>query len=180
MLAIAVPSIDSEQNGVGAIKFTYPPHRTQTLPKHDTQKGFVICVTLQTLRLATKIAKNFVNSSRNRRIFAALWGHDGKVSAKSAVGQVNGLRMMQGKPKTAQLCRHGLGANRFWRDEQGSVTIFVVLSTMVMVSLGGLAVDVIRFKSQRAQLQSAIDRAVFLRQAPPMMRPKFLASSHNI
>ncbi|MEN8659577.1 MAG: pilus assembly protein TadG-related protein [Marivita sp.] len=68
--------------------------------------------------------------------------------------------MMQGKPKTAQLCRHGLGANRFWRDEQGSVTIFVVLLTMVMVSLGGLAVDVIRFESQRAQLQSVIDRAV--------------------
>ena len=67
---------------------------------------------------------------------------------------------MQGKPKTAQLCRHGLGANRFWRDEHGSVTIFVVLLTMVMVSLGGLAVDVIRFESQRAQLQSAIDRSV--------------------
>ena len=70
--------------------------------------------------------------------------------------------MMQGKPKTAQLCRHGLGANRFWRDEHGSVTIFVVLLTMVIVSLGGLAMDVIRFESQRAKLQSAIDRAAML------------------
>ncbi|MDA0901220.1 MAG: pilus assembly protein TadG-related protein [Proteobacteria bacterium] len=117
------------------------------------KKAFVICFTIQTLRLVTKIAKNFVNSSRNRRIFAALWGNDRKASAKSAVGQVNGLRMMQGKPKTVQLCRHGLGANRFWRDEQGSVTIFAVLSTMVMVNLGGLAADMIRFESQRAQLQ---------------------------
>lgn len=58
------------------------------------------------------------------------------------------------------LCQTHDRAKRFLRADDGTVTIFVAMITMVTMTLGGLALDVVRFETQRAQLQSAIDRAV--------------------
>ena len=49
---------------------------------------------------------------------------------------------------------------RFMRDENGGITILTLLLLFTMLVLGGMAVDFMRFESQRAQLQSVADRAV--------------------
>lgn len=48
----------------------------------------------------------------------------------------------------------------FGRDERGGITILTLILLIVMLVLGGMAVDFMRFESQRAQLQSVADRAV--------------------
>ena len=48
----------------------------------------------------------------------------------------------------------------FGRDERGGITILTLILLVVMLVLGGMAVDFMRFESQRAQLQSVADRAV--------------------
>ncbi len=65
----------------------------------------------------------------------------------------------KGAPRSKIRCFPAL--NRFLGDERGTVTIFAALITMVMMTLGGLALDVIRFEAARSQLQSTMDRAVF-------------------
>ncbi len=49
---------------------------------------------------------------------------------------------------------------RFARDEEGGITVLTLLLLVVMLVLGGMAVDFMRFESERAQLQSVADRAV--------------------
>ncbi|MCV2877113.1 pilus assembly protein TadG-related protein [Rhodobacteraceae bacterium XHP0102] len=65
----------------------------------------------------------------------------------------------KGAPRS-KICRFR-PLNRFLSDERGTVTIFAALITMVMMTLGGLALDVIRFEAARSQLQSTMDRAIF-------------------
>ena len=50
--------------------------------------------------------------------------------------------------------------NKFVRDEEGSLIILTLLLLVVMLVLGGMAVDFMRFESRRAMLQSVSDRAV--------------------
>jgi Flp pilus assembly protein TadG len=50
--------------------------------------------------------------------------------------------------------------NDYLEDEGGSITIFVVLVFVVMLMLGGIAVDVMRFETRRVALQQTLDRAV--------------------
>jgi Flp pilus assembly protein TadG len=49
---------------------------------------------------------------------------------------------------------------QFGRDEDGSLIIITLLLLVVMLVLGGMAVDFMRFESRRAMLQSVADRAV--------------------
>ncbi|NKX43398.1 TadE/TadG family type IV pilus assembly protein [Roseicyclus persicicus] len=49
---------------------------------------------------------------------------------------------------------------RFLRREDGTVTVFSVIVFVLMVGVGGIAVDVMRYETQRAQLQYTLDRAV--------------------
>lgn len=49
---------------------------------------------------------------------------------------------------------------QFGRDEEGGILIFALLLLVVMLVLGGMAVDFMRFESRRALLQSVSDRAV--------------------
>ncbi|MEJ6402465.1 pilus assembly protein [Yoonia sp. 2307UL14-13] len=49
---------------------------------------------------------------------------------------------------------------RFGRDEDGSIIIFTIVLMVVMLVIGGMAVDFMRFESRRALLQSVSDRAV--------------------
>lgn len=49
---------------------------------------------------------------------------------------------------------------RFVRDEQGTITIFALMIFILMLAAGGIAVDVMRYETQRTQLQYTLDRAV--------------------
>jgi Flp pilus assembly protein TadG len=48
---------------------------------------------------------------------------------------------------------------RFARQDDGGLIVFAMLLLTTMLVLGGMAVDFIRYESQRAQLQSVADRA---------------------
>jgi len=49
---------------------------------------------------------------------------------------------------------------RFTRREDGSITIFATIVFVLMVGIGGIAIDIMRFETQRVQLQYTLDRAV--------------------
>ena len=48
----------------------------------------------------------------------------------------------------------------FLRDERGTVTIFALMMFVLMLAAGGIAIDVMRYETQRTQLQYTLDRAV--------------------
>ncbi len=48
----------------------------------------------------------------------------------------------------------------FYKDENGSLIIFGLFVFLMMLMIGGLAVDLMRYETQRARLQSTLDRAV--------------------
>jgi Flp pilus assembly protein TadG len=54
----------------------------------------------------------------------------------------------------------GRVARRFLQREDGTVTVFAAMIFVLMVSAGGISVDIMRFETQRAQLQYTLDRAV--------------------
>ena len=61
----------------------------------------------------------------------------------------------QGRARpTDRLCRD------FWRRDDGSMTVFATIIFVLMVGIGGIAIDLMRFETQRVQLQSTLDRAV--------------------
>jgi hypothetical protein len=49
---------------------------------------------------------------------------------------------------------------RFMRREDGTITTFALIIFVLMVAVGGIAVDIMRYETQRAQLQYTLDRAV--------------------
>jgi len=49
---------------------------------------------------------------------------------------------------------------RFARREDGTVTAFAVMLFVIMVGASGIAIDVMRYETQRTQLQYTLDRAV--------------------
>lgn len=51
-------------------------------------------------------------------------------------------------------------ARRFWRNEDGSLIVFSLFIFLLMLVIGGLAVDLMRFETHRAKLQATLDRAV--------------------
>lgn len=48
----------------------------------------------------------------------------------------------------------------FSRREDGTVTIFGIMMFVLMLAIGGIAIDVMRYETQRVQLQNTLDRAV--------------------
>ena len=48
----------------------------------------------------------------------------------------------------------------FGKDEDGSVIIFTLFVLVLMLIVGGMAVDFMRFESRRSQMQGAIDAGV--------------------
>ena len=51
-------------------------------------------------------------------------------------------------------------AGWFFAREDGSTTVFATVVFVLMVGIGGIAIDVMRYESQRVQLQYTLDRAV--------------------
>jgi len=68
------------------------------------------------------------------------------------------------------MCVHGLTTafdgykmrrplRKFAADQQGSTTVFAMTLFMLMVMMGGLAVDLMRYEATRTSLQNTLDRA---------------------
>lgn len=53
-----------------------------------------------------------------------------------------------------------LAPRRFMQREEGTVTAFAVMLFVLMVGASGIAIDVMRYETQRTQLQYTLDRAV--------------------
>jgi Flp pilus assembly protein TadG len=63
---------------------------------------------------------------------------------------ISDLRIAQrGKP----------GLRKFWSDETGSLVIFALMLALLMMMMGGIAVDVMRYESRRTSLQNTLDRS---------------------
>lgn len=68
------------------------------------------------------------------------------------------------KRGTDRLCdrlrRHRLAQTRFAHSEDGSLVVLSLMLFILMVMMGGLAVDVMRFEQRRTQMQQTLDRSV--------------------
>lgn len=53
-----------------------------------------------------------------------------------------------------------LAPRRYIAREEGTVTAFAVMMFVLMVGVSGIAIDVMRFETQRTQLQYTLDRAI--------------------
>ena len=51
-------------------------------------------------------------------------------------------------------------ADRFAHEQSGSMVVFTLFILAMMLMVGGMAVDMMRFENYRARLQNAMDRAV--------------------
>jgi Flp pilus assembly protein TadG len=49
---------------------------------------------------------------------------------------------------------------RFARNEDGTITAFAAMMFVLMIGASGIAIDVMRYETQRAQLQYTLDRAI--------------------
>ena len=65
-------------------------------------------------------------------------------------------------PSTVRLVsrRFGKSLRRFRDDESGTMAVFVLIMFMLMITFGGIAVDVMRFEARRVAMQQTMDRAV--------------------
>ena len=48
---------------------------------------------------------------------------------------------------------------RFGRNEDGSLVIFALMLSLLMIMMGGIAVDVMRYETRRTSLQNTLDRS---------------------
>ncbi len=61
---------------------------------------------------------------------------------------------------TALPARFRQGPRAFIAKEDGTITIFGLMMFVLMLGIGGIAIDVMRYETQRVQLQNTLDRAV--------------------
>jgi hypothetical protein len=61
-------------------------------------------------------------------------------------------------PLRSRLGQRLLG--RFMRREDGTITTFALMIFILMVAVAGIAIDIMRYETQRVQLQYTLDRAV--------------------
>jgi Flp pilus assembly protein TadG len=64
------------------------------------------------------------------------------------------------QPKNRLTVRLFAQLGRFRRDEDGSMIIFTLFLILMMLIIGGMAVDLMRFETNRSRLQATLDRAV--------------------
>src|SRR5215204_2390536 len=48
---------------------------------------------------------------------------------------------------------------RFGRNEDGTLVIFALMMSLLMIMMGGIAVDVMRYETRRTSLQNTLDRS---------------------
>jgi hypothetical protein len=64
-----------------------------------------------------------------------------------------------GEPDSLAPLRNRL-LQRFLRREDGTITTFALIIFVLMVAVAGIAIDIMRYETQRVQLQYTLDRAV--------------------
>lgn len=64
-----------------------------------------------------------------------------------------------GEPDSLAPLRNRL-LRRFLRREDGTITTFALIIFVLMVAVAGIAIDIMRYETQRVQLQYTLDRAV--------------------
>ena len=64
------------------------------------------------------------------------------------------------RAKRAVLGRMSRRLRRFGRDEDGSMIIFTLFLLIMMLIVGGMAVDLMRFETNRSRLAATLDRAI--------------------
>ena len=87
------------------------------------------------------------------------------------------LRKPANRPASARVVRK---FSDFRSEEEGGVTIFVVMLFVMMILFGGIAVDVMRFEWRRVTLQETMDRAMLSAAnlvIPPDETPQTVAQS---
>ncbi|SLN55875.1 von Willebrand factor type A domain protein [Pseudoruegeria aquimaris] len=62
--------------------------------------------------------------------------------------------------RTVSLTEAYAFARRFGQKEDGTLTIFALFIFIMMILIGGIAVDLMKFESERVTLQNTLDRAV--------------------
>ena len=67
---------------------------------------------------------------------------------------------LTGSPDTGKAPWPGHAMRRFLRREDGTITSFALVIFVLMVAVGGISIDIMRYETQRAQLQYTLDRAV--------------------
>ncbi len=60
---------------------------------------------------------------------------------------------------------------RFWRDDDGGLLVFGLFVFVIMLLVGGMAVDFMRFETRRADVQGTLDRAVLAAADLDQTRP---------
>ncbi|WP_299368324.1 Tad domain-containing protein [uncultured Tateyamaria sp.] len=65
---------------------------------------------------------------------------------------------LKSKPSATVMLQNRM--TRFARDEAGTMTIFAVMMLMMMLLVGGIAVDLMRNEMERTRVQGTLDRAV--------------------
>lgn len=60
---------------------------------------------------------------------------------------------------TRPLASYRAAAARFGQDENGSLVVFGMIILVLMVMIGGVAVDVMRYEARRTELQNTLDRS---------------------
>lgn len=61
--------------------------------------------------------------------------------------------------KTAVAKGLGPRLQRFWSQESGTLVIFALMLAVLMLMMGGIAVDVMRYEARRTSLQNTLDRS---------------------
>ena len=88
--------------------------------------------------------------------------------------------MLTKPAKTPVYSPIGRKLSEFRSEEEGGVTIFVVLLFVLMILFGGIAVDVMRFEWRRVTLQETMDRAMLAAAnltIPPDQTPQSVAQN---
>lgn len=72
------------------------------------------------------------------------------------------MRFFHVPTNVRRIARGGWGrcARRFLMPEDGTITVFAAVIFVLMVGVGGIAIDLLRFETQRVQLQYTLDRAI--------------------
>ena len=70
------------------------------------------------------------------------------------------MRVFRDSAKRAMIGRVLGRLRRFRREEDGSMIIFTLFLIIMMLMIGGMAVDLMRFETNRSRLQATLDRAV--------------------
>ncbi len=84
-----------------------------------------------------------------------MWADIAQNTPHGSVGRGTASRNTTGQPR-CKLAHHKLA--QFWHAESGALVHFGFVLFLLMVMMGGIAVDLMRFESTRTSLQNTLDR----------------------